>query len=56
MGLLIFDLSIAILNMVSFFINQNIMGYVNFVIGCLCFVCVGMQLKEVVDKKFLSAD
>ena len=56
MGLLIFDLSMAILNMVSFFINQNIMGYMNFVIGCLCFVCAGMQLKEVADKKLSNAD
>lgn len=56
MGLLIFDLSMAILNMVSFFINQNIMGYINFVIGCLCFLCTGMQLKEVADKKFNDAD
>lgn len=48
MGLLIFNLFMAILNMVSFFINQqNILGYINFIIGCLCFFFAGMQVQNV---------
>ena len=51
MRLVLFDFSIGILNMISFFINQNIIGYANFVMGCVFFICTGIDLQKFIDKK-----
>lgn len=47
MNFFIFLVSIAILNIVSFFVNDNIIGYINLVIGCGCFFCSGMTLQRI---------
>ena len=48
MNFFIFSVSMAILNIVSFFVNDNIIGYINLVIGCGCFFCSGMTLQRIV--------
>ena len=47
MKFFIFALSMAILNIVSFFLNDNILGYINLVIACNCFFCSGMTLQRI---------
>ena len=50
MKFFIFVLSMAILNIVSFFVNDNILGYINLVIACGCFFCSGMTLQRIADE------
>ena len=50
MKLFIFGLSMAVLNLISFFINDNILGYINLIISCLCFFCSGMDLQRIAYK------
>lgn len=40
----------AILNMLSFLINDNAIGYANFVMGCLLFICAGIDLQKFIDE------
>lgn len=48
---LLLDFSIAILSMMSFFMNRNIIGYANFVMGCMFFICTGIDLQRFIDKE-----
>ena len=50
MKVFIFGLSMAILNIVSFFVNDNFLGYINLVIACSCFFCSGMTLQIIADE------
>lgn len=54
MKIFIFELSMAILNIVSFFLNDNILGYINLVIACGCFFCSGMTLQRIVDENSMK--
>ena len=51
MTFFIFGLLMAILNIISFFINESILGgYINLIIGCGCFFCSGMTLQRIADE------
>lgn len=51
MKFFIFGLLMAILNIISFFINSSILGgYINLIIGCGCFFCSGMTLQRIADE------
>ena len=51
MKFFIFGLSMAILNIISFFTNNSILGgYINLIIGCGCFFCSGMTLQRIADE------
>ena len=52
MKLFVTDLLVAILNVLFFIIINNNMRYINLFIGCLCFICSGVELKGFVDKKY----
>lgn len=54
MKFFIFALSMAILNIVSFFVNDNILGYINLVIACDCFFCSGMTLQRITDENSMK--
>ena len=50
MKFFIFGLLMAILNIISFFMNDNILRYINLVIACGCFFCSGMRLQRIADE------
>lgn len=50
MRFFIFGLSMAVSNVICSLFTEGIMGYINLIIGCLCFFCAGMQLQEIADK------
>ena len=50
MKFFIFGFLMAILNIVSFFLNDNILGYINLVIACGCFFFSGMELQRIADE------
>ena len=50
MKFFIFGLLMAILNIISFFMNDNILGYINLIIACGCFFCSGMTLQRIADE------
>ena len=57
MTFFIFSLLMAILNIISFFINESILGgYINLVIGCGCFFCSGMTLQRIADENNMKND
>ena len=51
MNFFIFSLSMAILNIISFFTNNSLLGgYINLIIGCGYFFCSGMTLQRIADE------
>lgn len=56
MKFFIFSLLMAILNIISFFMNNNILGYINLVISCGCFFCSGMTLQRIADENNMKND
>lgn len=50
-GYLFVSLFFAISNMIAFLLGNNVIEYFNLVISCLCFICVGMDLKRIMDEK-----
>ena len=57
MTFFIFSLLMAILNIISFFINESILGgYINLIIGCGCFFCSGMTLQRIADENNMKND
>lgn len=56
MKFFIFILSMAFLNIVSFFMNYNILKYINLVLGCVCFFCSGMTLQRIADENNMKND
>ena len=53
----IFGLLMAILNIISFFTNESILGgYINLIIGCGCFFCSGMTLQRIADENNMKND
>ncbi len=57
MTFFIFGLLMAILNIISFFINESILGgCINLIIGCGCFFCSGMTLQRIADENNMKDD
>lgn len=57
MTFFIFSLLMAILNIISFFINSSVLGgYINLIIGCGCFFCSGMTLQRIADENNMKND
>ena len=53
----IFSLLTAVLNIISFIINGNVLGgYINLIIGCVCFFCSGMILPIIIYENNMKDD
>lgn len=48
---LVISLLFAVLNILVFLFNDSVLGYFNLIVGCLCFICAGMDLKRIMDEK-----